>query len=98
MRITLNRVLNCSVLALMLLIPPVHSDTKKSGRAAFQAADLEHSWKIPSSQLPRVRDTPDIMQTTPALNLPASGFYYCAPVALANAFIFLSKQGYKNLA
>jgi hypothetical protein len=54
-------------------------------------------WKIVKGQDERIAGTPDLMQTSPELNLPAGGRYYCAPVALSNALAYLSKRGYARL-
>ena len=45
----------------------------------------------------RIDSTPDLAQNDPAAGLPYGGAPYCGPVAVSNALIWLSKEGYPKL-
>lgn len=42
--------------------------------------------------------TPDLTQTDPRAKFPAGGHAYCGPVAVANAFVRLAREGFPRLA
>jgi len=45
----------------------------------------------------RVSSVPDVMQMDNSNEFPDNGSYYCAPVSVANYFVWLSKNGFENL-
>lgn len=47
--------------------------------------------------LDRIENTPDLMQSDPAAQLPAGGAAYCGPVAVSNSIVWLSRHGYPGL-
>jgi len=53
---------------------------------------------LPAASLARLRQTPDLTQTDPALALPGGGESHCAPVAVSNALMWLVSQGFDRLA
>ncbi|HMP53609.1 MAG TPA: hypothetical protein PKD05_18820 [Candidatus Melainabacteria bacterium] len=52
---------------------------------------------LPCQAESRMESTPDLAQNDPAAALPYGGAPYCGPVAVSNALIWLSKEGYPNL-
>ncbi|MBI1268868.1 hypothetical protein GC174_00400 [bacterium] len=52
---------------------------------------------LPCQPKSRIESTPDLAQNDPAAALPYGGSPYCGPVAVSNALIWLSKEGYPNL-
>lgn len=47
--------------------------------------------------LARMNRTPDLMQSSPALNLPWGGSAHCGPVAAANTFVWLAENNFERL-
>lgn len=45
----------------------------------------------------RMNHTPDLMQSSPALNLPWGGSAHCGPVAAANTFVWLAENRFERL-
>ncbi|MBY0546671.1 MAG: hypothetical protein K2W95_05235 [Candidatus Obscuribacterales bacterium] len=45
----------------------------------------------------RMNNTPDLMQSSPVLNLPWGGSAHCGPVAAANAFLWMAENGFDRL-
>ncbi|MFP4477414.1 MAG: hypothetical protein ACLFOY_17760 [Desulfatibacillaceae bacterium] len=60
----------------------------------FGAANAQ---AFPPSYVEKIRAIPDMTQTEPRYHLPGGGKQYCAPVAVSNSFMLLSRQGYVNL-
>lgn len=45
----------------------------------------------------RVDEIPDYKQTDPSFGFPGKGLKFCAPVAVLDSFVYLSKHGYSSL-
>lgn len=45
----------------------------------------------------RMRETPDLLQTDPELDVPGGGESHCGPVAASNALVWLSNHGFPRL-